>query len=229
MRKHHNEKFLNLVDADSAGSFEDFEIEKCHFESCYLSSTLDPKLRTWVKNVHLLNCSQKNSVVNCAIIENSTIENLKTKTLLQFWGAVFNEVVFKGNVGSIMISPLVHTASAPAEVQKMFEKENNAYYKKVKWAIDISQASFEECDIRGLSSKLIIRDQSTQMILTREKAEEIDWEDLNLENEKYFAIIVNMMLKKNYDDTVIVAPKANKRFESILKDLKKLKKENIVE
>jgi hypothetical protein len=222
--KYINRLFLNISDEDSGKTIENFEIEKCSFESCYLSSTFNPSLRTKVKNIHLLDCKQKNSIVNCAIIEDSIIENLRSKSILKFWGAVFNRVVFKGDIGSIMISPLLHTASAPAEVQKIFDRENKIYYDNVQWAIDISRANFEECDIRGLSSRFIIRDESTQIVISRSKAEEIDWEDLDLENEKYFAVRVNIMEEENYDDVLIVAPKLSQRYESILRDLNKLKR-----
>lgn len=47
----------------------DLEFRKCHFVSCAISITRDPRYRSKVKNVQMINCEQHGCALEAAIIE----------------------------------------------------------------------------------------------------------------------------------------------------------------
>lgn len=220
--------FECLNDRDSGRLFQNLEFEKCTFDNCYFSSTLDINKRSIARSMRFYKCTAVHSVVHCGVIENVHIEHLTTKPMLHVWGAVFSHVVFKGKIDRIMISPRLKTATAPKEAQLVFDKQNGEYYRHVDWALDISGAEFMECDIRGVPSNLIIRDEDTQMILTRERAQKVDWDKCGVNNSTYFSAVYDVMNHLNLADTIIVAPKRSIEFKSIASDLMKLKQQGIV-
>jgi hypothetical protein len=56
MKVFEGQTFECFYDRDSGKIFSDLEFRKCRFLSCAISMTLNPKLRTTVRNVKLLNC-----------------------------------------------------------------------------------------------------------------------------------------------------------------------------
>lgn len=228
LRLTRNATFECLHDRDSGRVFENLDYEKCTFDNCYFSSTLKVAKRSIARNIRFSKCTAVHSVVGSGIIENVTIENLVTKPMLHFWGTAFNKTVFKGKIDRIMISPKLKTATAPKDAQLAFDKHNANYYKRVDWALDISGAEFIECDIRGVPANLVIRDEETQMVLKRETALNIDWNNCGVKNATYFSVTSDVMNASNLADVVIVAPKRNKNFKSLASDLEKLRRQGVL-
>lgn len=223
-------QFIALADRDSGAVFQDIEFRDCYFEGCAVSVTSDPSLRSTVKHVRLLNCSQRGCGVYCAAIEDATIDGLNTNgQLLQSWGAVFNRVVLRGRIDRLMLSDAVMPPVLMAEELRQreiarFRSANVAYYENVDWALDISGAEFKECDIRGVPAHLIRRDASTQVVVTRSRASERDWQDLPF-NERLIPFSINFFLTRQTDEpaTVLIAPKRHPKFSRLLDDLELLR------
>ena len=166
MRVFEKEEFRSFYD-DGGQVFQDLEFRRCHFVSSAISITKDPRLRSTVRNVKLINCQQHGCAIDTAVLEDVLIDGLKTNGLVQTWGAVFKHVTMRGKIGRIMLSPLVATGQAPPEVQRAFDEANAEYYAKVDWALDISEGEFEELDIRGVSARLIRRAVDRELHLAK--------------------------------------------------------------
>jgi len=227
MRKIENESYTYFLDEDSSAIFENIKFRNCSFENCYLSQNTNPFYRTTIRNIDIFDCTAKNCDTGTAIIESVTIKNLRTRGLLKISGSVFSKVVLKGNIGQLMINNTVSSNYSDDEVHA-FKKENEKYYSEVNWALDISEANFIECDIRGIPSELIKRDADTQKVVTRKKADKIKFDELDL-NRRYFLIAIQNMLEFGYDDTVLIAPKQATDFQELLSDLQKLEELGITE
>lgn len=223
-----HQKFIGLTDAGEQ-AFEKLEFRRCYFESCCLSNTRSARDRTKVRNVILKDCEQRGCLVDAAAIEDVVIDGLKTNGLLQTWGAVFKHVVLKGKVGRIMLSPAVATGIASIEEQHSFDNANTKYYEHVDWALDISNAEFTECDIRGIPSRLIRRDPLTQIVITRQKALEGRWRTIDLRKTYWGTAIEYFLMDSNDEDIVLVAPKDDRDFASLLEGLKRLREAGIAE
>jgi hypothetical protein len=223
-----NQEFGNLYDRNSGRIFQDLEFRNCRFTSSSLSITRNPQQRSMVRNVHLTRCEEIGCAINTAIAEDVVVDGLKTSDLFQSWGAVYKHVVLKGDIGRIMISPLVATAMAKPKEQAAFDMANASYYETVDWALDISEARFIDCDIRRIPARLIRRDSETQVIVTREKALLGEWKKLDL-SKTYWSGWIDLFLKDGDPDVVLVAPKRHPKFSDWLDGLKMLRDVGVAE
>lgn len=228
MRRFENQEFVQWFDRGSGAVYSDLEFVKCRFESSGLSITRNPKLRATVCNVRLTKCEQRGSAIDAAILEDVIVEDLKTKGLLQTWGAVFKHVTLRGKIGRIMVSPFVAPSIATPEEQRAFDVANAGYYAAIDWALDISEAEFEECDLRRVPAHLVRRDSETQVVVRRENAIRGDWRKLDL-SKTYWASALEGFLSEGDADIVLVAGKRQKSFRDLLDGLKKLRDAGVAE
>jgi hypothetical protein len=228
MRFFENETFRRFYDRDSGAVFSDLEFHKCHFQSGAISIALDPKLRSTVRNIKAINCQVTSGSIQCAVVEDVTVDGLKTNRLFQTWAAVFKHVVLKGKIGRVMFSPAAAPGVANQDQQQAFDDANAAFYQRVDWALDISEAQFEECDIRNVPANLIRRDPETQVVVTRAKAAQGEWRKLDL-SKTYWPVFLNGFLNDGDRDIILVAPKRSKRFPALLDGLKMLRDAGVAE
>jgi hypothetical protein len=164
-----------------------------------------------------------------AIVEDVEIEGLRTRNLMACWGTVFRHVVLRGRIGRIMINPAIATGAATPEEQRTFDEANAVYYGRVDWALDISNAEFQEADIRGIPARLIRRDPETQAVVTRQKAIEERWRELDL-SKTWWPTSIQFLLNRPHDpDVILVAPKRHRRYRDLLEGLKLLREAGIAD
>jgi len=228
MNLFNNQEFSNFYDRNSGCLFQDLEFRNCQFISSSLSITRNPKRRSTVRNVRVVQCEEIGCSIDTAIIEDTIIDGLKTSDLFQSWGAVYKHVTMKGSIGRIMISPLVATAMARPKEQAAFNKANEEYYMAVDWALDIREARFMGCDIRGVPAHLIRRDPETQVVVTREKALLGEWKKLDL-SKSFWHGWIKLFLQDGDPDVVLVAPKRHPKFNAWLDGLKMLRDAGVAE
>lgn len=222
------QEFRSFHDRNSGRVFADLCFKYCRFVSCSVSTTLNPRKRSIVQNICFYGCEVRGCMINPAIVEDVLISSLKTHTLLQTWGAVFKHVKLEGNIGRIMISPFIAPGVAKPHQQAAFDKANAEYYQQVDWALDISEARFYECDIRGIPARLIRRDPQTQVVVTREKALLGEWRKLDL-TRTFWSGWIELFLQEEALDVVLVAPKRHPKFNDLLDGLKMLRDAGVAE
>jgi hypothetical protein len=219
--------FQDINDRNSGKNFSNLEFRRCHFESCRISSTRNPQRRSTIRNVKIIDCEELGCVLDAAIVENVLVDGFKTHGLFQTWGAVFKHVTIKGKIGRLMTSPLIATAMGTPAEQTAFNKSSAHFYMDIDWALDIREAEFEEADLRGLAARLVLRDPETQFILTRERALEGRWKNVDLTGT-HWRTSIELFLERGAQDQVIVAPKRNPRFRSLLVGLWNLRDAGVV-
>lgn len=228
MKLYEHRKFVSKRDRSSGRTFSSLEFHKCYFESCTISTTRDPRRRSTVRNVRLIDCEQAGCWIDAAIVEDVLVDGFRSEGLFQTWGAVFKHVTLRGKIGHVMTSPAILTGTARPDEQRAFDEANAAYYATVDWALDIREARFAEADLRGIPARLVRRDPQTQFILTRERAEKAMADQL-LEERSFWWHILQLFLDLGLQDKVMVAPKAHPRFRKILGDLWALRDKGILE
>lgn len=229
MQSFSNQTFDSIDDRDSAATFHDMEFRDCYFESCDLSITRTPALRSTVRNIKLTNCSQRGCSLSAAIVEDVLIDGLKTNgQLFQTWGAVFNRTVLKGKIDRLMISSIALPGVIMPDEQRAFDDANAEYYRHVEWALDISKGEFKELCIRGLPGNLIRRDPETQVLVTRERAMSGEWRDLEFQ-DNLLPTSLDMFLQRAEPSIVLIAPKRHPRFKEYLSDMNLLRRSGITE
>ena len=228
MKIFEQQEFRSVYDQDSGKVFSDMEFRKCRFVSCAISITVNPELRSTVRNVRIMNCEHVSGNLGPAIVEDVLADGFKTNGLFQTWGAVFKHVTWRGMIGRVMLSPAVAPGRATKAQQEAFDNANATYYSEVDWALDLSEAEVEEIDIRGIPGRLIRRDPMTQVLITRANAARGEWRRLNL-SKTYWATCLQEFLKDGEPALVLVAPKRNKKFRDLLDGLKMLRDSGVAE
>ena len=232
-----NRSFEFFEDWASGKVFSDVEFVNCRFRQCHFSSiTFDEidrldfvKLRSRAQRVSFVNSVVEGvTFVGPDIVEDSTIDGLNVLKHIQTKGTAFKHVIVKGAIDKLMLTPYIDTFRDHPQLQRAFDEANREHYAITDWALDISQALFKDCDIRNIPSQLIRRDPETQVVLTREKAMEGRWRELDLSGT-YWAGAIKLFLDDGYQDRLLVAPKGAPNFKRLLDGLNKLRDAGITE
>lgn len=220
MKRYEDQEFVQWYDRGGA-VYSDVELIRCRFESSGLSITRDVAQRSTFRNLRLFKCAQRGSAVESAILENIVVDGLKTNGLLQVWGAVFQHVTLRGKIDRLMISPAIAAGLATPAQQRAFDEANAAYYRDVDWAIDITEAEFQECELQGVPANLIRRDPETQVVVRREHALSSRWRDVDL-SRTHWATSLEFFLHRGDPEVVLVAGKRDRKFSELVQGLRKL-------
>jgi len=236
MKRIENQTFEHFTDWVSGKVFSDIEFINCSFVGCGFSmidivnfDDLDlVALRSVARNLSFTNCDVRGCYVKPGIVEDVLIDGLKLKNHVQTAGTVFKHVTIKGMIDLLMLTPYVDFSGRFPNVQGSFDEANREYYKNVDWALDISEAQFKDCDIRAIPSRLIRRDPKTQAILTREKALEGKWKDVDLSGT-HWSLSIEWLIEHGYEDKILVAPKKGRNFKVLLEGLYRLRDAGVVD
>ena len=230
MRTHRNLTLDGVIDEDSGAVFENLKVIACTFDNCEFSYTTKLKRRSIVRNVTLTECSAISSSIGPAILEDVTIDSLAVGDILLIWGSVFKHVTLKGKIGAVKINKTADRIKRRPSIEASFAKARTQYYRTVDWALDISKALTTEFDVRGIPAHLIRRDPETQIVVTREKALQLDWRARVSSWNEDGVYLVDRFLTDGDDDCVLIAPKGSKRrFKRVRDALNDLRRAGVAE
>ena len=216
--------FVQLSERDSGRLIEKMQFTRCYFESCFTIAR-SPETRTTFRDVVLRDCEVRGCTVYSAVLDSVIVDGLKTNGLLQTWATVFRHVVLRGKLGRFMFSSILAPGVdgfAPADQQRAFDGANEQFYRSADWALDLTEAEFEECDAGGVPARLVRRDPVTQVIVTRAGALNGRWRNVDLSGT-YWTIALEFFLESQAPDIVLVAPKRARKFKKLLEGLQRLR------
>lgn len=207
--------------------FEDLEFLECVFDRCLISVTADPRRRSRARNLRFVNCSAKAVTIYSLEAERVVVDGLRTESLLQVVGAVFKHCILKGKIGSILIcGPRGDIGSI--QERQLLEQCNAKFYSDVDWALDISGGEFAEIDLRGVPGHLIKRDPSTQALVSRQRALEGKWRELDLSGT-HWPIALEKLAESGRTSEVFVAGRGARNFKKLLDGLNRLRDAGVAE
>jgi len=217
-----NETFTRFDDRKSGATFGKLEFEECRFVNCAVSLEAEPEKRTTIKGVRFSRCRQKNCSINPSFVEDVTVEDLDSESLLIVWACAFKHVVLRGNVGNLKINRSIPFSYARRDLrpalQSAFDRTNREYYEDVDWALDIREAEFTSGTVLGVPANLVRRDNATQFILRHEAIVEGRWRELDL-SRTYWSPLLNAYHERAEGDVILIAPKASRDFDAALAGL----------
>jgi hypothetical protein len=231
MIKYVNRTFASVVDRGTSVRIENASFLDCEFLSCGLSLTKNVERRAIVRNAELIGCRANGCHVGPAIFDGVTISNLGTNDLLLVWGALFQRVTLEGSIGKIKISPFVDAVDRSQATQLPFDEARKHFYSNIEWALDIRNARFKQCELRGIPSRLIRRNVESQVVITRDRALDGSWRDRVSPSNELWPFMIDMFLADGDDDRVLVAPldvPKNKR-DLLLRHLDELRSSGVVQ
>jgi len=81
-------------------TFANLEFQRCRFEHCILSVTNNPRRRSTIRNVRLIDCEILASSLDAALVEDVVVDGLETSGLCIIWGAAFRHVTLRGRLNA---------------------------------------------------------------------------------------------------------------------------------
>jgi hypothetical protein len=215
-------------DRDSGSVFSDFEFRRCEFDDCEISLGSRPELRSTLRNCQLQRCIvRQNCSINTAVVEDCVVDGLETRGPVFVRGALFKHVVLKGNVGRLILTAPLGLGPGFGEVSP-FVSANAEYYRGVDWALDLTQCEAKELQLSGVPGRLIRRDPTTQVLVTRERALAVDWQSLPLGGSPY-AVVLNHLTRYGDDARVLIAPHRDRSFLACIQAQKVLRDAGVAE
>jgi hypothetical protein len=146
------------------------------------------------------------------------IEDFATGGLVQVLGCGFTRTVLRGKFDSLFIREDPGSDSGNAHL-----------YRSVDWALDVSQADFKDCDIRGIPPKLLRLDPETQVVVTRQRAQAVaDWERLSCSRWKT-AVRHLLNPRLQLEAQVMIAGRRSSKFKELLQGIRELRELGLVE
>lgn len=213
---------------------------RCQFENCSLALAVRPAKRPTVRRIAMTDCIALGCAIGSAVIEEVVVDGLVTPGRVPFFvrGAAFNHVTLRGRFGGLTITGDARRPSMrgwdDVPLRGEVDEANAAYYEGVDWALDISEVECEDLEIRGgIPARLIRRDPATQVVITRERALEGRWRDVDLSGT-WWSTAIDMLVNPKYLDSgyaekVLVAPKLHRDFPRLLEGLSRLRAAGIAE
>jgi hypothetical protein len=217
--------------------YGNLEFHGCHFEYCDLWVSLELSKRTWVNNVVLTECSWNRCTLGTAVLEDVTVDSLRSDYQ---WsngeGApLLNRVVLCGAINEISIGHRLGAFDARwSPVRQLeFDRIRNDFYGRVDWALDISQAAFNEVRITGIPTRLIRRDPTSQVIMSRRRTSIERWmaliDDLQFVPQCNLYTMLGDFARSDADEELLVAGKLAKDFDMQLNAIDELRRVGLVE
>jgi len=211
-----------------SGVYADYEFDRCTFSSVPFVYPRHPEDRAIIRNVRLTNCDVKEPMLGTVVVEDCTIENLKTHDLFMIYGAVFKHVVLRGRFGRLMFTEYLPGGSKDEEDRlrrnALFRRADESYYEHVDWALDIREAEFYECEFRYVPGHLVRRDAETQGLIRRDTLLRHDWKSPDFPLSVIpWGINVELFVESNLPSVAIVAGKRHPKFKRQLDELKQLR------
>src|SRR5260370_22690383 len=168
------QEFRHFADRNSGRTFSDLLFRNCTFVDSILSVTTNPRRRSTIRNVTLINSKVISCEVDCAIVEDVLVEEMHSDGFVCLWGAVLKHVTLRGSIDYLKISPFIDGLVKPKQ-QRPFDEANARYYAAVDWALDIRDAEFGDVDLLGVPGRLVRRGPETQVLARRHPAEARRW------------------------------------------------------
>ncbi len=225
--------FNNLKKFDGPRSISGLKLLRCHFDGCGVAPAYDLATRTHIRDIEISQCTVANCGVNGAILENVKVDGLKTKGRMPFFcfGSFFRHVILRGKIGSLKINSEchIHSYRTPRQ-QAIWDEAYQQFYKDVDWAIDIRDAEFKTgIDFHFVPGRLVRRDPATQVLVTRERLEKIDWKSIDWGGSSVIISLQWFLERSVHADCVIVARSKSRSFERDIKALDLLRTSGIAE
>jgi hypothetical protein len=233
MKRYENQEFTSRYDPDAILSFSDMEFVKCKFLGGGFGYRHAPDFsqRTSASNIIIKDCEVRKFGIGPALLSDIHIENLRSDVVI-VWGAVLRHVTIKGRFDKLMIHGITGHGDIEVGQPGMYRYRElcDSFYNTIDWALDISQAEFDDFCIRthGVPAHLIRRDPESQVVVQRQKAIEGDWRKIGVSGltQIFFKTLIDEIVPAS----VLVAPKRNKKdCKDILEDIRKLRDAGIAD
>lgn len=214
MSEYVDKEFFSVVDRGQLNA-EGISFRNCQFVNCGFSLVDNIADRSLVRRVRIFNCHLCNSFLGPGVIEDLTVEGLTSDDTVTCYGTLFRHATFIGRIGKVSISKQASPWSLSVPIQRQFDVVRAEHYNEVDWALDISDAHFDELDINGIPSRAIKIDPSRHFVLNRRNATCVGWRSQVTSRSEYWLFVIDEFLQSDDESTVLAAPRCESKTEQV--------------
>jgi hypothetical protein len=201
---------------------EGFEAVKCEFDHVLLGAVDEREAPIVVRDCRLERCRISQVSFWFVQIEDCVVDTIRGSMEMLTDGLLLRHVVVRGSVDSLYLR---HPGRIRPDLRAI--ERHRAFYEQVDWALDISAARLQRCEISGVPGRLVRRDPSTQILVTRERVLAAPWQEVAAHTPEFFAI--QTFLKSPMDSEVLVACPRDDTFDKALATFARLREAGIAE
>jgi hypothetical protein len=207
-------------------TLQDLEFVKCQFGGEGLTTYGASVHRSTMRNVRVTSCVVKSFFGNGAIFDDVTVDGLRVSRAPVILSAcAFRHVILTGQCGRFLFSRNI--SHDDTQRNAAFHAANAAFYKKVDWAIDISELETAGLEFRGtIPARLIRRNPEVHFVMNRQVALSGGWK--SQEPFDAFQVAISLFLDSQAEDTVFVARHRSKDFKEEVEYFHRLKSAGLV-
>jgi hypothetical protein len=207
-------------------SLSGFDMRLHTLHSSGIQAPTNPSRRFTLRNFNLVDCEHWACNLCGVILQNVTARNLtggqRFPTFL--WGCAFSNVVLTGTISGIMFRWQVDLNDAVTS--QRYREANALFYKSADLALDVSQAKFSTLNaLFGIPTELIRRDATSQFIMSKSRAQEIQRVS---EAGSALSSIADDLLASGLDDVLVVLGHKDKKFRERMAEFEKLREQGFI-
>jgi hypothetical protein len=168
------------------------------------------------------NCVLERCGIGVAEVSSTTLKDIRGDLLI-CWGTLFDRVKIVGRFDKAMLHGIPSTRASSRQLEKHAERRKK-FYADVSWALDISEALFDDFSIRtdAIPLEKVVIDPESQFVLHRGRFESVPISSLGV--SAYTKAVIQAMLDENANSTLLVAPKLDaKLFDTVQLDVQRLR------
>jgi hypothetical protein len=216
------EKFEHVKVVGSGRTIEGLDLTRCTFTGSVLAQYDDPEFGLVVRDVVARRTTARRVQLAGVRFEDVLVEGLNSD-LTRIDGCVFRHVTLRGRAGSLML--LGPNPTLPEPAKRALADGIARFYAGVDWALDITEAEFDNADLYYLPGDLVRRDEETQFLLRRDRVAGVDVKELPI----FAEIAVRRFEDTPFDSLVAVAPKRHEKFAEMLTAYRVLRERGLAE
>lgn len=189
-----------------------FRLASLGYNRKLMGDTID-----FVEDCVIQNCQLERCGMGVAEIHSTTVSGIRGDLLI-CWGTLFDRVKIVGQFDKLMLHGIPSTRAGEMELRK-YAGRKEKFYAKVPWAIDVSEALFEDFSIRtdAVPLEKMILDPESQFVLSGRIFEGVPLSSLGVST--YTKTVIQAMLDEKVSNALLVAPKLDtKLFDAVRAD-----------
>jgi hypothetical protein len=201
--------------------FSGYRFERCRFNGCVMARADEDRYSLVVRDCVIEDCHASKCILDGVLFQHVVVDGLASAESQLLVGCVFDRVVLKGVIGSLITVP----PNSDGDEYDARITEIASAYREVEWALDISEAYFASAALYLVPGHLVKYDHETQVLLRRESFVDVPDDILPMG----VATWVSRFESTPFDSFVAVAPRRSKDFEDRLRDIQWLRDRNLAE
>lgn len=130
-----------------------------------------PAERLVVRNISAVNCMLDWVIVGPVVFDQVEFDGLRMTKILWLPGCAFNQCILRGKIEKILHFENADPVAPRSDSHNhQFIEDNDRIHREATWTLDISEAEFDDFDLRGVPGETVRINSHNQVCVDYKKA-----------------------------------------------------------